>query len=197
MRHDGCAVAPSNSSPDRPPFDLDVLYREQAASLYAWACLRTAGDMRQWVTPDDLTQEVWVRAARAAAGAVAADGRLRAWLFTIAKHVLYEVRRAAERERRLGRRGGTTRLLALAQVPDDITSLTQQLARDDALQTFLRRCEELDDEDRMLLIHVGLEAMPQREAAARFGTSYEALAKRWQRLRDRLRSWPSAKRLLP
>jgi len=182
-----------------PPRELDVesLYREHAAVVYAWACLRTTGDLRQWVEPADLAQEVWVRAARAAKTRDRESGPPRAWLFTIAKHVLYEVRRTAERDRSEGGRGSTTRLLALDQVPADITSLTQRLSRDDTLRKFLEHAATLDDDDRMLLIHVGLEAMPQAEAAARLGLGYDAVVKRWQRLRERLRAWPIAAQLLP
>ena len=150
-----------------------------------------------------------MRATRAAHGRYEEQGRHeeqgrgeapsppRAWLFTIAKHALYEVRRAAERLRREGAAGGSTsRLLAMGQVPVDITSLTQRVARNDAVRDFLRRVDELDDDDRMLLIHVGLEDLPQTEAAARLGLGYDALAKRWQRLRARVRAWPGAEGLV-
>lgn len=192
-------MAPSSSDPAAGAFDLDSLYREHAASIYAWACLRLAGGLRQSVSPEDLAQEIWVRAARSAKARHANSGPARAWLFTIAKHVLYEVRRAAERQRSdgSGGSGGTTRLLTLDQVPADITSLTQRLARDETLRQFLSQAEALDEDDRLLLIHVGLEGMPQTEIAPRLGMSYEALAKRWQRLRDRLQKWPSAAQLLP
>jgi RNA polymerase sigma-70 factor (ECF subfamily) len=180
-----------------PPLDLAALYREHAASVYAWACLRTSGRLRQQVSPEDLTQEVWVRATRAAPGRDARSGPPRAWLFTIAKHVLYEVRRLVDSSQAEGSGGSTTRWLALDQVPAEVTSLTQRLSRDDALRAFLARAAELDEEDRMLLIHVGLEAMPQTEAASRLGLGYEVVAKRWQRLRERVRQWPSAAALLP
>ena len=186
-------MPPGDPTHPAPAVDLEALYRAHAAAIYAWACLRTNPALRAWVTPEDLAQEVWVRATRAAPSRDVGSGPVRAWLFTIAKHVLYEVRRLAERSSKEKPSGGsTTRLLALDQVPATVTSLTQQLSRDDALQQFLRRVEELDDEDRMLLIHVGLEAMPQTEAAARLGLGYEALAKRWQRLRERVRAWPGA-----
>ncbi len=177
--------------------DIDALYREHAAALYAWACLRTRG-LQPLVTAEDLTQEVWVRATRAAPARTESAGPERAWLFTIAKHALYEVRRTAERLRREGSAAGSTsRLLALGQVPADVTSLTQRVARDDAVREFLRRVEQLDDDDRMLLIHVGLEDLPQTEAAARLGIGYDSLAKRWQRLRERVRAWPGAAGLVP
>jgi RNA polymerase sigma-70 factor (ECF subfamily) len=180
-----------------PPVDLEALYRDHAAAIYAWACLRTGASLRKWVTPEDLAQEIWVRATRAAPTRDADSGPPRAWLFTIAKHVLYEVRRLAERSKEQGSGGSTTKLLALEQVPATITSLTQQLSRDDAVRQFLARADELDDDDRMLLIHLGLEAMPQTEVAARLGLGYDALTKRWQRLRERVRTWPFAIALLP
>ncbi len=182
---------PSSEQRDSSGY-VDALYREHAAALFAWACLRTRG-LRPFVSPEDLTQEVWVRATRAAPARSERHGPPRAWLFTIAKHALYEVRRTAERLRREGASSGSTsRLLAMGQVPVDITSLTQRVARDDAVQQFLRRVETLDDDDRMLLIHVGLEDLPQTEAAARLGIGYDALAKRWQRLRADVRTWPGA-----
>jgi RNA polymerase sigma-70 factor (ECF subfamily) len=191
-------MQPTPDPEPAPAVDVSELYREHATAVYAWACLRTAGRLRQWVTPEDLAQEIWVRATRAVVQRDERSGPPRAWLFTIAKHVLYEVRRLAERSAADGASaGGTTRLLALDQVPAEVTSLTQRLSRDDALKQFLERAAGLDDDDRMLLIHVGLEAMPQTEAAARLGLGYDALAKRWQRLRERVRGWPSAGALLP
>lgn len=182
----------------QPALDLEALYRDHAASVYAWACLRTEPKLRQWVAPEDLAQEIWVRATRAAPDRPAGGGPPRAWLFTIAKHVLYEVRRLAERQGREGASSGSTsRLLALDNVPATVTSLTQRVSRDDTMREFLERAGKLDYEDRMLLIHVGLEAMPQTEAAARLGIGYEALAKRWQRLREQVQQWPTASALLP
>jgi RNA polymerase sigma factor (sigma-70 family) len=176
--------------------DIASLHAEHAPAIYAWACLRVRRRLRAFASPEDLAQEIWVRAVRAATARDPAAPP-RAWLFTIAKNVLYEVQRAANRDRSNGAGGSTTRLLALDRVPADVTSLTQRLARDDALREFLARAESLDDDDRMLLIHVGLEAMPHDEAAARLGIGVDAAQKRWQRLRDRVRDWPSAAQLLP
>jgi RNA polymerase sigma factor (sigma-70 family) len=180
----------------RPDGDVEALHAEHSPAVYAWACLRVTGRLRAFVAPEDVAQEIWVRAMRAAP-ARDRTAPARAWLFPICKHVLYEVQRAANRDRSAGAGGSTTRLLALADVPADVTSLTQRLARDDALQGFLARATALDDDERMLLIHIGLESMPHAEVAARFGIGVDALQKRWQRLRDRVREWPSAAQLLP
>lgn len=180
---------------ERARLDVEALYREHAAPLYAWACLRLEPRLRRVCTPEDLTQEIWLRAARLAATRDQHSGPPRAWLFTIAKHVLFEVHRAA-RQRVPEGAGSSTRLSLLQEVPAEVTSLTQRLARDDNVRAFLERATALDDDDRALLLHVGLEAMSQAEVAVQLGVGYEALAKRWQRLRDRVRTWPSAQALL-
>lgn len=188
--------ANDDAGPGQAAGDIDALHAEHAPAVYAWACLRVTRRLRAFASPEDLAQEVWVRAMRAAPTRDPAAPP-RAWLFTIGKHVLYEVQRAANRDRTAGAGGSTTRLLALDGVPADVTSLTQRLARDDALREFLARATQLEGEERMLLIHVGLEAMPHAEVAARLGIGVEAVQKRWQRLRDRVREWPSAAQLMP
>jgi RNA polymerase sigma-70 factor (ECF subfamily) len=188
---------PDQDDADRARFDVDSLYREHAAALYAWACLRLEPRLRAVATPEDLTQEIWLRATRLFATRQGHSGPPRAWLFTIAKHVLFEVQRAVRnRATEASVAGGTAKLALLEQVPVEVTSLTQRLARDDDLRAFLRRAEALDQDERMLLVHVGLEAMSQADVAMRMGVQYDTLAKRWQRLRDRVRQWPSAQALL-
>lgn len=183
--------------PPSPAVDVEALYREHAAALYAWASLRLGPRLLRLVSPTDLAQEVWLRAARAAGSYEAEHGPPRAWLFTIAKHVLYELHRAAQRRsRELAADGATARLLALDAVPVEVTSLTQRLARDDAIASFLQRVGALDEDDRQLLLHVGLECMSHDEAAARLGVSHAALTKRWQRLRGRIRDWPAARHVV-
>jgi RNA polymerase sigma factor (sigma-70 family) len=184
---------PTDDATPRPA-DIDGLHREYAPAVYAWACLRIGPRLRTWIGPEDLAQEVWVRAMRAAPAPGSAS---RAWLFTIAKHVLYELHRAMLRNRSEGAGGSTSRLLALDAAPADVTSLTQRLARDEAMRGFLSRAQALEPDDRMLLVHVGIEGMAQREAAARLGLSAEAASKRWQRLRESVRTWPCARQLVP
>lgn len=180
----------------RAAFDVDLLYQEHARALFAWASLRLGPELRLAIGPADLAQEVWLRVTRLASRRDAAHGSPRAWLFAVAKLVLYEVQRDVRRRRaELPAGGSTQRLDALNEIPPEVTSLTQRLARDDAVRVFLARAAELDETDRKLLIHIGLEAMPQTEVAARLEMGYEALAKRWQRLRARVRDWPIAREI--
>jgi DNA-directed RNA polymerase specialized sigma24 family protein len=46
--------------------------------------------------------------------------------------------------------------------------------------------QSLEEEDRMLLVHLGLEGLSQAEVAERLQIGREAVAKRWQRLMARV-----------
>jgi DNA-directed RNA polymerase specialized sigma24 family protein len=67
-----------------------------------------------------------------------------------------------------------------------VTSATRRIARNDALTKFLLRVQALDEDDRALLVHCGLEGLTAGEAAERLGISRDAAAKRWQRLKAQL-----------
>ncbi|MBI5434006.1 MAG: helix-turn-helix domain-containing protein [Planctomycetes bacterium] len=43
-----------------------------------------------------------------------------------------------------------------------------------------------EEDERLLVVHLGLEGMPQAEVAARLSLSRDAIAKRWQRLLSRV-----------
>ena len=129
--------------------DFRSLYEALAPSLYAWARLRT-GSMA--LDPDDLLQEVWIRALQTGSGFDPAKGSFRAWVFGIAKHVYLE-------------------------------ALRKRPARRD-----VEHVASIDELDRKVLIHCGLEDMPCSLAAVRLGLGVEAVTKRWQRLRAKLRT---------
>ncbi len=173
------------------------LYARLAPALFAWAELRLRPSTRRAVSPEDLAQEVWLRAAAILPAYDPAKSAFRPWLFAVAKNVLLEVQRKLARTwKDRSTEGETGRLFALDQVPEEVTSLSRRLARDDSLARFLARAGTLDEEDRLLLVHCGLEALPVGDVAARLDIGKEAAAKRWQRLRERVREWPSAQALL-
>lgn len=181
-----------------PAPSLEEVFRELAPALVAWAAIRIPDQARRHVAPEDVAQEVWLRATRIYSTSF--DPRRsspRAWMFAVAKNVLLEVQRAAARLRpEQGADGRTTRCLSLAEVPASITSLTTRLARDDAVHQFLERVGALADEDRRLLVHCGMEELPLREAAERLGITSEAATKRWQRLRAHVAEWRVSANLL-
>ena len=169
---------------------LSALYPLVAPALVAWARLRVRARLRVHLDPDDLVQDVWVRAMGVLTSFAPERCTFRAWLFRVAKNVLLEVQRAAHRG--VPGSGETSVLGRLHAIPADVTSVTQRVSRDEGVQAFLAEVEKLDPIDRRLVVHCGLEEMTQVEAAAMLGIDYEALAKRWQRLRAKLATWGAA-----
>ena len=92
--------------------------------------------------------------------------------------------------------GSTTRWRSVEALPDHATRASRRVAIDDGLRTFLDRARELPDDDRRLLVHVGLEGLSFAEAGRRIGLSRDAAAKRWQRMRASLAAWPGATAVL-
>lgn len=182
--------------PDKPP--LERLMNELAAPLFAWASLRLRPALGRHVGPEDVVQEVWLRVLRIYDHSfVPGRGTARGFVFAVAKIVLLEVERhAARTAEREAARGGTSWQVAVGQVPETITSLTQRLSRDERVQRFLDQVGQLDDDERLLLLYCGMEDLPQREAAQRLAVSADVAAKRWQRLVERVQHWGSARDLL-
>ena len=120
------------------------------------------------VAPDDLAQEVWLRAFEAFDSFDERSTTFRAWLFAVGKRVLLEVQRqAVHLGPELGASGSSTRLLALDAVPDGVTSLTRRVSKDERVRSFLTKIGELDEKDRMTAIHCGLEELGYAETAQR------------------------------
>jgi RNA polymerase sigma factor (sigma-70 family) len=188
--------AAAAQTPERP--DLARLVTELCPALFAWARLRLPAALRATVAVEDLVQEIWLRVVRIYQHAFEPGaGSPRSWVFAVAKLVLLEVERQAYDHARQGAApGGTTWQRAVAAVPEAVTSLTQRLARDERIERFVVKVNELDEDDRRLLVFCGIEDMTQQEAALRLGLSTDAAGKRWQRLRDRVRSWGIVQDLL-
>ena len=163
------------------PAGFRALYERLAPSLLAWARLRMAAKSVAQGDPEDLLQEVWLRAVEEFPAYDPERSSFRAWIFGIAKHVLYEIWRQE------GRRGPALpageKSAALAAWPDVATTIRTRMARDESLERLLKRAQEFDPLDRMLLLHCGFEDMSRPQAARQLGIGVEAAEKRWQRLR--------------
>lgn len=155
------------------------LYEHLAPSLWAWARIRLSPDKAVALEPEDVLQEVWLRAIEALPDFDPERASFRAWIFGIAKNVAYE---AARRHP-----SSASASAALAEWPELVTSIRSRLARDESVQMLVDHVASLDPVDRMLLVHCGLEDLPCGQAAVRLGISADAATKRWQRLRARLR----------
>lgn len=184
---------PSMSLPDAGAFT--ELYSGVASALRAWAVLQTQGVLGRYVEADDLVQEVCFRAYRSYANYSAERGSFRRWVFGVASNVAADLLRQAARRHARGL-GPEVLGSAAGGVPEDATSLSRRVARDEGLLRFLRRVRELDEEDRQLLLWRGLEGLQHAEVARLCGLSEETAKKRWQRLRARLQQLPAATDLL-
>jgi len=166
---------------------FQALYEAIAPSLYTWAEIKIRPQMRGLVDPSDVVQEVWYRAWRAYAGASLEAESFRRWIFRVAKNVLLESFRALRGSDSLGGGAGeSARMRRLAEIPDEATAITRRVARDEGLKLFARWTVGLDEDDRALVVHLGLEDMERAELAARLGVNEATLAKRWERLISRM-----------
>lgn len=159
------------------------LYERIAPSLYTWADIRIRPELRPWIDPQDVVQEVWCRAWKIFSGFDPATTSFRYWVFRVAKNVLLEAFRKLDGPTfRSTSPDPSTRALILADVPDNATAISHRVAREESLKLFTQWVASLDEDDRTLLVHHGLEGLSQAEVAERLQVGREAIAKRWQRL---------------
>ncbi len=170
---------------DRAAFG--ALYERLAPAIHAWAALRIRPATRRTLAPEDVVQETWWRAFSAFQTFDPSTTSFRGWVFGIASHVLLDAfRRGAVRNRAHGT-AAVPKGPSVSQTPDDATPISTRVAQDEALRAMIEQFRNLDEEDRNLLILCGLEGATAAQAAAELGVSADAVAKRWQRLRARLR----------
>ena len=160
-----------------------AIYARMAPALVAWATLRIPPGIRSRLEPEEVAQEVWVRAMSRIDRFDPNRSPFRALIFRIAGLVLLEgFRRVGSRSS--GGLGGSGS--GLASVPADITSACQAAVRDENVQALVTLTATFNDEERKLLLYRGLEGLPHEEVAQLLGVDREAAMKRWQRLRQRL-----------
>lgn len=162
-----------------------TLYRRIAPAVFAWVSLRLPTELRGRLDPEDVIQEIWARALDRFSRFDPARGSFRAWLFGVASRVLLESLRRTHRHQR-GVAAGDEAPLLPEDVPDDVTSQSRRLARDEAFARFLSQVRGLAEDERRLILFRGLEGLPHDEVARRLDISRETSMKRWQRLRERL-----------
>lgn len=170
---------------------LRVWFQQEGEFLSCWLRARLGPAVRRDFDVADLLQEIWIRALRVRSSEPIAHPR--AWLLAFARNIVLEVLRSSSRRAVLH---GASADGETIDVPDDITSFTQRVARNELRQNFFVALDALEEDDRQLVVQHGLEGRPVAEVAARLGITVDAAHKRWQRLRDRLRSLGSPADLL-
>lgn len=149
------------------------LYREHGRAILAYA-LRRAGDPEDAA---DVVAETFLIAWRRL-GDIPTGDRARLWLYGVARRVLANRHRAAQRRTRLGERLAESLRTELA---------THPAASGEAAEA-LRAMGELGEEDRELLLLVSWEELSPAEAARVLGVSSLAARSRLHRARRRLRT---------
>ena len=168
---------------------FDQLYERVAPSLFSWARLRIPPSIRPFLDEQDVVQEVWIRAVEIIERFDPDKVNFRAWIFRVAKNVLLEAMRKLRADPRLRMEGGpSTRLFVIENCPDNVTLMSARMRRDERIKLFTSFVEELKSPDREILVHCGLEGLKAQEVADRLELNREAVIKRWQRLRETLRS---------
>jgi len=174
---------------DRASFE-DLFVRVLPA-LETWIWHQLRGRSDRTFEAQDIRQEVWLRALQKFPSYD--HGRsFRAWILGIAKNVLLQfyARRAPVPLVRQdsGSSGAGEKSAAL-------TSIVTRLAKDDSLRLFLEFIEELETEERALLVYCGIEGYSCAQAAARLMITPDAASKRWQALRARIKQNSSVEAL--
>lgn len=163
------------------------LYERVAPALYTWSCLRIRPEMRGFVDPEDVVQEVWCRAWKGIDQFDADEASFRHWVFRIAKNVMLEAFRKHERQKRSAAAAGpSTRMFQLQNLPDSATNISHRVARHEGIQVLLAWVQALDEDEKKLFVHCGLEGLSYAEVAERMQINRDAVAKRWQVLRARV-----------
>ena len=173
---------PPQPGDDLTQFSANV--EEVLPRLLVWSRLRLRD--RPEIDPEDFVQEVCTR-AWSVRDRRDRDGPFGGWMFKIAKFVLLEALRTARNSR--GAKfaaGGSTKMAAFGQIPDQLTTMSRRVARRIDARAFVEGLSDLDPIDEKILVLCGLEEMTPKDAAVQVGMSRDAVAKRWLRLRARL-----------
>jgi RNA polymerase sigma factor (sigma-70 family) len=139
------------------------------------------------LSPEDLVQEVWVRAIQYRDRFDPEKSNYRAFFFAVAKNVLLESSRKLNRRHMVGASApNSSEPLDLGLITDGLTAVSKRLARDEGIQRIVQLCSSLKQDEKQLLVHLGLEEMSHDAVATMLGVSREAISKRWQRLKASL-----------
>jgi RNA polymerase sigma factor (sigma-70 family) len=184
---------PNSSGPADAPAAaaarFEELWSEAAPAVCAWLEIHVRDALRPHLDPEDALQEVACRAFDGFGRFDSDAGPFRAWVFGIARNVLY--RALSQLGRNLARpevAGPRFDTQAWGRLPDTTTSITRRVVHNESLKRFVAQVRELDEDDRRLLLRRGLEGRAHEDIARELGISTDASIKRWTRLRDRLAS---------
>lgn len=153
-----------------PAFDCHQhAWKDHRAELHSFLTHRSGNP----ADADDLLQEIFLRVVRQGKAFCGIENP-RAWLFQVARHLIFDRYRVAR---------------DTVPLPDDLMAEThEEAAAVDRLTLCLPRVlDELPPADRDAIIACDLEGMTQQDFARRHGLTLSAAKSRVQRARQRLR----------
>jgi RNA polymerase sigma-70 factor (ECF subfamily) len=159
------------------------LYERIAPAIFAYACPRLG-----WRSEDaeDVVSEVWVR-ARTKFSDYDPERPFRPWVFGFAVRVVLEYQERLARMARGAAEKGPGSLLDATVIPEEASSVSGRVARDEELRLFVEWTRTLSEYDREILLLRGLQGRPHQEIAELLGRSDEAVRRTWSRLLEKIR----------
>lgn len=156
--------------------------------LFAGITLRLRQLAPTSIQPEDVVQETWSRALLRL-DEFDIPGSFTGWLFAFAKNVLFELRRleqrcGADRFKDESRSSGICRF---ESTPDEVTSVSKRVIRSESVARLIASMADADVIDREIFVLSFVEELDHETISKRLSLSNEAVRKRRQRLRDRLR----------
>ncbi len=152
---------------------FESIYERHYQSVLAY-CLRRAVE----ADAHDVVSEVFSTAWRRLADIPEGDRQL-AWLYAVAKHVLWRQARGAGRFRRLTDRVGSLRHADVEDVAADVVGRTEH-------REVLEACSRLRAADQEILRLAGWEGLRHAEIAEVLGISVGVVDQRFHRAKKRL-----------
>lgn len=154
---------------------------------------RLPKSMRSLYEPDDVVADVWCSCLGKIHDIAPHDGSYAmAVLKYLSTALLNRLRRLAERriaglppETLAGAAPGDD--ATLSQISDDVTGVVTRIIRGETKNELRKMIDELDPEDREIVLWIGIEQRPQAEIAAKLGTRPKLVSQRYRRAVARLR----------
>lgn len=162
-----------------------ALFEEVGPAVYAWAEVRLNPALRRILDPQDILQEVGIRAFARFAAYDAELRPFRAWVFGIAANVLKEAFREIARGRSMsGVQASADPTVSVLLATS--TAVSRRVARSETVKRLLDAVNALPEDEKKLVMLRGLEGLSFPEISEIMQIDVETAKKRWQRLRSRL-----------
>jgi RNA polymerase sigma-70 factor (ECF subfamily) len=166
--------------------EFDRQFHAAEPRLVSWCHLRIPPNLRARLDPDDVVQECWIRARRGFADFDPERASFSTWLIGIARNVCSETMRKVDLARVRAEAFDSRLDGPNVQGGRSTLSLRGRLAREETFVRLLESLQALSPEEQELIARLGIEKTSCAEVATSWGSTEDAVSKRWQRLRARL-----------